>query len=72
MTATVVLVRQIVVDHHADVYGVAAHPQRPFVISTASRDTTIRLWSLDKQYSKLKVRALCGEDVLASVRGPGP
>lgn len=32
-------------DHHADVYGIACHPARPFFIVTCSRDTTLRLWS---------------------------
>jgi WD40 repeat protein len=57
---------KVVVDHHADVYGICAHPQRPFVIATASRDTTIRLWSLDTMFTRLKIRALCGENVLAA------
>ena len=53
-------------DHHADVYGISAHPQRPFVLASASRDTTIRLWSLDTMFTRLKIRALCGENVLAA------
>lgn len=32
-------------DHHADVYGLACHPARPFLLASCSRDTTLRLWS---------------------------
>jgi WD repeat-containing protein 17 len=36
----------VIYDHHADVYGLISHPQRPFIYVTCSRDTTIRFWSL--------------------------
>jgi WD40 repeat protein len=33
-------------DHHADVYTLSAHPDRPFLFVSSSRDTSVRLWSL--------------------------
>jgi WD40 repeat protein len=33
-------------EHIADVYGIASHPERPFVYISSSRDTTLRIWSL--------------------------
>ena len=32
--------------HHSDVYGISMHPERPFVVATTSRDTTVRIWNL--------------------------
>lgn len=37
---------QVVSDHHGDVYGLTVHPDRPFLMASASRDSTVRLWSL--------------------------
>ncbi len=33
-------------DHHADVYGLCAHPLRPFLFVSSSRDTSIRVWTM--------------------------
>lgn len=33
-------------DHHADVYGIAYHPNTPFILASCSRDNTIRFWSI--------------------------
>lgn len=33
-------------EHHADVYGLDIHPARPWLLASASRDTTTRLWDL--------------------------
>ena len=37
----------VVQDHHADVYGLASHPARPFAWVSSSRDTTLRFWCMD-------------------------
>lgn len=38
----------VITDHHADVYGLASHPSRPFVFTSSSRDTTLRFYSMDE------------------------
>ncbi len=38
----------VVYDHHADVYGLASHPLRPFVFASSSRDTSLRFWGMDE------------------------
>ena len=45
-------------DHHADVYGLSSHPERPFTFGSTSRDTTIRFWSLDNISTKFYVKAI--------------
>ncbi len=47
-------------DHHADVYGLTAHPQRPFVFASSSRDTTLRFWIMDGVATTLKTKAVLG------------
>lgn len=37
----------VIRDHIADVYGIVSHPKRPFLYSSCSRDTTIRLWRIE-------------------------
>jgi WD40 repeat protein len=36
--------REQVMDHHADVYGLASHPARPFFFVSSSRDQSLRFW----------------------------
>lgn len=63
---------QTIHDHHADVYGLCSHPQRPFIIASSSRDTTLRLWSMEGEtivsHARLKVRAR----TLSRYRAPDP
>ncbi|PRP82721.1 hypothetical protein PROFUN_09983 [Planoprotostelium fungivorum] len=40
---------RIVKSHHADVYGLSSHRARPFVFASTSRDTTVRMWSLEDE-----------------------
>jgi len=55
-----------IVDHQADVYGLDAHPARPFRILSTSRDTTIRFWNqtepkeIGKCMNELLVSSTCG------------
>ena len=53
---------ETIVDHHSDVYGIACHPERPFVIASTSRDTTLRFWVLDGIVAPLRTKALLGCD----------
>lgn len=45
-------------DHVADVYGLSAADERPFLYTSASRDTTVRHFILEGVVSSLKTRAL--------------
>ena len=44
-------------DHHADVYALASHPDRPGVLLSTSRDTTIRTWSMDDVYGPVRAQS---------------
>ena len=45
-------------DHCSDVYGITAHPLRPFVFSSCSRDTSIRTFIIDGFIQSLKINFL--------------
>lgn len=34
-------------EHQSDVYGLCSHPLRPMIVVSCSRDTSMRVWSLD-------------------------
>ena len=52
-------------DHHADVYGLASHPRRPFVYASSSRDTSLRFWSIDELIvSTIKIQAVLDGGVI--------
>ena len=59
---------QALYDHHADVYGLAAHPLAPFSVVSASRDTTVRFWRVLDVGSVTVMRAMaatgCGASAL--------
>jgi hypothetical protein len=40
-------------DHGADIYGIVAHPERPFTFVSCSRDTTVRVFELDGMYKNI-------------------
>src|SRR5271163_1249416 len=50
----------VVWDHHADVYGLACHPHRPFVFVSSSRDTTLRVWTMGREAMRSRMLALFG------------
>ena len=56
-------------EHHADIYGLATHPRRPFMYVSCSRDTSLRLWSVEDFVSKLLIKALLDQS-LANIVGP--
>ena len=43
----------VLTDHHADVYSITSHPNRPAVLLSTSRDTTIRTYSLTELLSPI-------------------
>lgn len=50
---------QVVTEHLADVYGLACHPSRPFLLVSSSRDTSLRLWHLQPPHlASARIRAL--------------
>lgn len=55
-------------DHVADVYGLSSAPGRPFLYASASRDTTLRQFTLEGVVSSIKTRAIIGNS-LASMLG---
>ena len=48
--------------HSSHVYGLATHPQHPFMFVSTSRDTTIRVWSFDRMFPPEMVRSLLGHE----------
>lgn len=38
----------VVQDHQSDIYGLATHALRPFLVVSSSRDTSLRFWNLDE------------------------
>ena len=46
-------------DHNSDVYGISFHPARPFVFSSCSRDTSIRMFCIEGMVQSLKMNFLC-------------
>ena len=47
-----------ILDHGADVYGLTAHPNRPFVLASCARDSTLRIWSLTPLITSLQMKTL--------------
>ena len=56
-------------EHHADIYGLATHARRPFMYVSCSRDTSLRLWSVEDFIFKLHIRALLDKS-LGNITGP--
>eukprot|EP00294_Goniomonas_avonlea_P015107 CAMPEP_0114549298 /NCGR_PEP_ID=MMETSP0114-20121206/5453_1 /TAXON_ID=31324 /ORGANISM="Goniomonas sp, Strain m" /LENGTH=1229 /DNA_ID=CAMNT_0001733971 /DNA_START=86 /DNA_END=3775 /DNA_ORIENTATION=- len=52
---------RVAMDHHADVYGLATHPQRPFFFASCSRDTTLRFWVTEDFSASAKMLAIMPE-----------
>lgn len=62
-------------DHVADVYGISAADDRPFLYASTSRDTTLRQFTLEGVVSSIKTRAVianslacCLGDIKESMR----
>ncbi|KAK2963213.1 putative WD repeat protein 17 [Blattamonas nauphoetae] len=50
----------VVRDHHADVYGLAVHPLRPFTFVSCSRDTSLRIWE-DTLATSIRTQFVLGD-----------
>lgn len=48
-------------DHVADVYSLVSHPLRPFTYLSCSRDTTVRVWEVERIFRKMRYSALWEE-----------
>lgn len=44
--------------HHSHIYGICFSPRNPFLLITTSRDTSIKLWSLEGYLSKFRIEKL--------------
>lgn len=44
--------------HSTHIYSIAVHPDCPNTIATASRDETIRLWSIDRLLPEFKIKSV--------------
>ncbi|KAG9394227.1 WD repeat-containing protein [Carpediemonas membranifera] len=53
-------------EHHADIYGLSVHPQRPFMMVSSSRDMSIRSWSLTHIVDLVKASCLHEPTLFAS------
>ena len=42
---------QTLQEHHADVYSIVSHPNRPYTFITSSRDTSVRIWAANECFS---------------------
>lgn len=49
-------------DHHADIYGLDAHPERPFVYASCSRDNSIRFWNSEGLINNFKIQSILRYD----------
>lgn len=45
-------------DHHADIYGLDSHPERPFVFVSCSRDNSIRFWNSEGLVNNFKIQSI--------------
>lgn len=43
------------------VTGLTSHPDRPFLMASSSRDSTVRLWSLNSLVQPIELNILAGK-----------
>ena len=46
-------------NHVGDIYGLTNHQSKPFIIVSASRDSTIRAWDVSCIAKTLEIRLIC-------------
>jgi hypothetical protein len=57
----------VITDHHADVYGLAVHRDRPFFYVSCSRDTTLRFWSDSSSVRMMVLDILINQNIGAYI-----
>ena len=60
-----------ILDHGADVYGLTAHPNRPFVLASCARDSTLRIWSLTPLIASLQMKTIAMRPLDDVISGTG-
>ena len=52
--------------------GLACHVERPFIVTSCSRDSTLRVWSIARLVQPLEINILCSRPWKEIVISPGP
>ena len=52
-----------ITDHSSDVYGITIHPQKPFVFTSCSRDTSMRTFCVEGLIQALRLNFLAKLDI---------
>jgi WD40 repeat protein len=59
---------QVTHDHTSDVYAIASHPSRPFLLASAGRDASLRLWSAENLAAPVILGTLAAPQTLPQYR----
>lgn len=59
----------VATEHHADVYGLTAHPSRPFLLISSSRDTSLRFWACEELAQSHLLRAVMHPEKFEALLG---
>ncbi|OHT12484.1 hypothetical protein TRFO_17637 [Tritrichomonas foetus] len=51
--------------HSTHIYGISSHKDHPMLVATASRDETVRLWSVDRLFPEEKINAVLSDEKFA-------
>jgi WD40 repeat protein len=51
-------------EHQSDVYGLSSHIERPGIVVSCSRDSTLRVWSLEEKLMEITWRRLIDKVIL--------
>ena len=52
----------IVQAHSTHIYGLSTHKDYPMLIASASRDETVRIWSIDRLFPEYKIDAILNDE----------
>ena len=51
--------------------GLTAHPDRPFIVASCSRDSTVRLWSMTPLVQPLEINIIADRPWSEIIAAPG-